>query len=80
MAYNAPLSERIRIQFEIFCENTADCLSSLSQDYKKPVLILSGIAVLLTLRSSRRGIRTAKMGGIMGSGSYGSYGGGGYGG
>lgn len=75
MAYNAPLSERIRIQLEIFCENCTDCFSNLSQNYKRPVLILSGIAVLLTMRSSRRGIKSAKMGGIMGGGSgYGAYG------
>eukprot|EP00571_Detonula_confervacea_P008847 CAMPEP_0172326002 /NCGR_PEP_ID=MMETSP1058-20130122/55296_1 /TAXON_ID=83371 /ORGANISM="Detonula confervacea, Strain CCMP 353" /LENGTH=543 /DNA_ID=CAMNT_0013042677 /DNA_START=548 /DNA_END=2175 /DNA_ORIENTATION=+ len=79
MAYSAPLSERIRIQLEIFCENCTDCFASLSQNYKRPVLILSGMAVLLTMRASRRGIKSAKMGGIMGGtgysgSSYGGYG------
>mmetsp|Transcript_25798 Transcript_25798/g.53886 ORF Transcript_25798/g.53886 Transcript_25798/m.53886 type:complete len:400 (+) Transcript_25798:287-1486(+) len=76
MAYAAPLSERIRIQVEIFCENLADCVSSLSHNYKRPLLIVSGIAVLLTVRASRRGIKTAKMGGYggYGGGAYGSYG------
>jgi len=67
MAYAPPLSERIRIQFEIIGENIADCLSSISHNYKKPVLLLCGIGVLLTVRSARRGVRSAKIGG------YGSY-------
>eukprot|EP00581_Thalassiosira_minuscula_P017613 CAMPEP_0183716168 /NCGR_PEP_ID=MMETSP0737-20130205/10169_1 /TAXON_ID=385413 /ORGANISM="Thalassiosira miniscula, Strain CCMP1093" /LENGTH=101 /DNA_ID=CAMNT_0025945389 /DNA_START=239 /DNA_END=540 /DNA_ORIENTATION=+ len=81
MAYNAPLSERIRIQIEIFCENVTDCLSALSQNYKRPVIVLSAIAVVLTMRSSRRGIKKAKMGGLgmASGGAYGAYGGGAYG-
>ncbi|KAL9185174.1 hypothetical protein ACHAXT_002951 [Thalassiosira profunda] len=63
MAYSAPLSEKIRIQVEIFCENCTDCISTVSQNYKKQVLALLTVAVLLTMRASRRGIKTAKMSG-----------------
>ena len=82
-SYSAPLSERIRIQIEILCENCTDCVSSISQNYRKPVLALIGIGFLLTMRSSQKGIRTAKYSGIMGGSSSSLYGGsssyGGYG-
>ena len=65
--YQAPLTERIRIQFEIFFENLTDCISTISNKHKRNVLILLSIGVLLTMRSSRNGIKTAKMGGVGGT-------------
>ena len=63
--YQAPLTERIRIQFEIFFENLTDCISTISNKHKRNVLILLSIGVLLTMRTSRKSIKTAKMGGSM---------------
>ena len=68
MSYQPPLTERIKIQLEIFCENTSDCISSLSSNYKRPILFLVSCALLLTLRSARRGIKGVKSS----SGLYGS--------
>ncbi|EED93558.1 predicted protein [Thalassiosira pseudonana CCMP1335] len=85
MSYQPPLTERIKIQLEIFCENTSDCISSLSSNYKRPILFLVSCALLLTLRSARRGIKGVSSGlygsgsSLFGSGGTGSslYGGGG---
>jgi regulator of ribonuclease activity A len=63
MSYQLPLSERIRIQFEILCENCADCFASLSGSYKKPMFFLASCMVFLTLRSAKRSIKRVKMGG-----------------
>lgn len=60
MAYSAPLSERIRIQIEILGENVSDCCSSISQSYKRPLLIICGIGALLTVRTARRMVRDYK--------------------
>ncbi|KAL3778457.1 hypothetical protein HJC23_004397 [Cyclotella cryptica] len=73
MSYQLPLSERIRIQFEILCENCADCFSALSGSYKRPMFFLASCALFFTLRSARRSIKKAKMGGVLGG-----YGSGGY--
>ncbi|KAL7446316.1 hypothetical protein ACHAXM_010396 [Skeletonema potamos] len=63
MSYSPPLSERIRIQFEILCENATDFMAS--SHLKKPILVLVSIAVFMTMRNSRRSIKNAKMGGLM---------------
>jgi regulator of ribonuclease activity A len=63
MSYQLPLTERIRIQFEILCENCADCFASLSGSYKKPMFFLASCMVFLTLRSAKRSINRVKMGG-----------------
>ncbi|KAL3756192.1 hypothetical protein ACHAWU_007143 [Discostella pseudostelligera] len=84
MSYSAPLSERIRIQLEIYYENTTDCLASISKNYKRQLVagtIL--LMVLFTMRSSRQNIRSVKtMGYGSSSGSesyYGGYGSSSYG-
>ena len=70
MAYQLPLSERIRIQFEILGENCADCFASLSGSYKNPMIFLASCAVILTLRSAKKSIAKVKMSGGYGASSY----------
>ena len=67
MGYQAPLSERVRIQLEIWWENFTDCLPSMSSaSYKKPLMLLVAVMAFATLRHSRRDVK-----------AYGGYGGGG---
>ncbi|KAL7521435.1 hypothetical protein ACHAWX_007657 [Stephanocyclus meneghinianus] len=73
MSYQLPLSERIRIQFEILCENCADCFSALSGTYKRPIFFLASCALFFTLRSARKSIHKAKMGGALGGYGTGGY-------
>ena len=72
MGYQAPLSERLRIQLEIIWENFTDCLSSVSSSYKKPMILLVTVMAFATIRHSRRDVKAYGSYG----GSYGGYGGG----
>lgn len=65
MSYRPPLTERIRIQFEILCENITEFFGSSSSNLKKPILALVTVAVFMTMRQSRKSIKNAKMGGLM---------------
>lgn len=66
MSYSTPLSERIQIQAEIFCENLTDSVSSISSKHKRNILILLVVGVMFTMKNSRKGIRSVKPG-IMGT-------------
>mmetsp|Transcript_1018 Transcript_1018/g.2329 ORF Transcript_1018/g.2329 Transcript_1018/m.2329 type:complete len:499 (-) Transcript_1018:168-1664(-) len=79
MAYQPPLTERIRIQLEIYYENCIDCVSSLSQHHRKPIMFLATVALLFTMKSARASIKKAKRGGLTsvysgGTSTYGSSG------
>ena len=75
MGYQAPLSERVRIQLEILWENFTDCLPSMSSaSYKKPLMLLVAVMAFATLRHSRRDVKAyGGYGGYGGGGGYGGY-------
>ncbi len=58
MYYSRSLSERIKIRLEIWYENIIDFLGS--NNTRKPLLVLVGLAVLVTYRNSRHSITSLK--------------------
>jgi len=52
--------ERIRINVEIACEQMGDFLGSSFGALKKPLTMLAGLALIMTLRSARRGVQSMK--------------------
>ena len=60
--------ERIRINIEIFCESMGDFLGSSLGGLKKPLQMLAGLALVMTLRSARTGVQKMKNGGLTAGG------------
>jgi regulator of ribonuclease activity A len=56
--------ERVRINIEIFCETIGDFLSSTCGGLKRPLMWLAGLALVMTLRSARKGVQRMKSGGL----------------
>jgi hypothetical protein len=54
--------ERVRIQIEICLETIGDFLLNTGDKLRKPLIVLAGIALVMTLRSARKGVRTMKPG------------------
>jgi regulator of ribonuclease activity A len=56
--------ERIRINIEIFCESIGDFLASSFGGLKKPIIGLAWLALVMTIRSARKGVLKMKRGGL----------------
>lgn len=56
--------ERIRINIEICCETIGDFLASSLGGLKRPLMMLVGLALVMTLRSARKGVQRMKLGGL----------------
>ena len=56
--------ERMRINIEIFCENIGDFLGSSASGLKRPLTFLFFMALIMTLRSARKGVQKMKRGGL----------------
>lgn len=56
--------ERLRINVEIFCESVGDMINGAGDGIKRPLFFLVGIALIMTLRSARRGVQSMKQGGL----------------
>eukprot|EP00555_Chaetoceros_dichaeta_P008722 CAMPEP_0198267362 /NCGR_PEP_ID=MMETSP1447-20131203/32693_1 /TAXON_ID=420782 /ORGANISM="Chaetoceros dichaeta, Strain CCMP1751" /LENGTH=101 /DNA_ID=CAMNT_0043957917 /DNA_START=17 /DNA_END=319 /DNA_ORIENTATION=- len=54
--YSRSFSERVKIQVEIICESCMDSIGHYSDTARKPLFLLVGIVLLLTLRSARKGV------------------------
>lgn len=67
--------ERIRIQSEIMCETIGDLISASTGAIRKPLILLVGVALVMTFRSARRGVNQMKTIGYtsngMGMGTFG---------
>jgi regulator of ribonuclease activity A len=56
--------ERIRINIEICCESIGDYLASSFGGLKKPLIGLAWLALVMTIRSARKGVLKMKRGGL----------------
>mmetsp|Transcript_7649 Transcript_7649/g.10899 ORF Transcript_7649/g.10899 Transcript_7649/m.10899 type:complete len:501 (+) Transcript_7649:213-1715(+) len=69
------LWERIRIQVEIACETISDMLGGSGGIFRKPLVLLAGLALFMTMRSAKRGVSKMKRAGYTSTGmGYGTYG------
>ena len=79
--YGRSFKDRVWIQCEIWYENVLDRIGDYAGCLKKPLLLLAGVAVLMTYRANRRGIKSYTSSSSWSSfgNNYGTRAGGGYG-
>ena len=56
--YGRSFKDRVWIQCEIWYENLLDRIGDYAGCLKKPLILLAGVAVLMTYRANRRGIKS----------------------